>query len=72
MVAHELSEITTEHSAKSLNKVLIKTDILQFYTNIMGGGKFQIKDEKILFSTQILHFVGQIQQFVEKPHINYC
>ena len=42
----------------------------------MGGGKFQIKDEKnimkILFSTQILHFVGQIQQFVEKPHINYC
>ena len=28
MVAHELSEITTEHSAKSLNKVLTKTGIL--------------------------------------------
>lgn len=42
----------------------------------MGGGKFQIKDEKnimkILFSIQILQFICQILQFVEKLPVNYC
>ena len=42
----------------------------------MGGGKFQIKDEKnirkILFGIQNLQFICQILQFVEKLPVNYC
>lgn len=41
----------------------------------MGGVISKEKRQKVenfYFRTQILQFVVQFLQFVEKPHINYC